>query len=299
MLSDQELIEGLSAGLAPLRPPEDLIDRLREGASSRPRGATRRRVDLKPEVDRKPGVDTKPVSTVRRRRISAEGLVLTAGCLAVAVVVFGAIALLGHRGTPAVVTRPAVRDAPREHGRVLIPTHHSRPILNGAGIATTTFGASRSRVEQLLKLVLGRPTSEHHVTGDCGVDRTLTWPLLISSSTGLPVESEQLTVFLDHGHFVGYQYGDSTLAPRGSGHLRLRATTTRGLALGDPLRAVRRQYGSAFRTSSAQGGVWSVQTPSGTLRGYVAGHTQRGIPTARSLIASIDAGNTGCPAVSP
>ena len=55
----------------------------------------------------------------------------------------------------------------------------------------------------------------------------------------------------------------------------------------------------AFHTSPAQGGTWCVQTPSGKLRGYASGHTKYRLVTTRSLVASIDAGKTGRPAVSP
>ncbi|MEO6857394.1 MAG: hypothetical protein ABI323_02245 [Solirubrobacteraceae bacterium] len=137
------------------------------------------------------------------------------------------------------------------------------------------------------------------LTGGCGVDHTLTWPIPISAATGRPVGSELLTVFLDAGHFVGYQYGRDTLAARGSGHLRLRATTTRGLALGDPLRVGRLLYGQAFRISSAQGGTWKVRTATGTLHGYAYGDSKHGDVTQRSRVASINAGDSGCPAVSP
>jgi hypothetical protein len=111
--------------------------------------------------------------------------------------------------------------------------------------------------------------------------------------------SEQLTIFLDHDRFVGYQYGGATLALRGSGHLRLRATTTRGLALGDRLRIGRLIYGPAFQISSAQGGTWKVHTATGTLRGYAYGHPRHGDVSPRSLVGSIDPGDTGCPALSP
>src|SRR5262249_28717144 len=149
--------------------------------------------------------------------------------------------------------------SPGQQTQALTPTRRARPILNGVGIARTKFGASRARVKLLLKLVLGNPTLAR-VPGDCGVDSTLRWPLMISRSTGRPVDSEQLTIFLEHGRFVGYQYGGPTLAARGSGHLRMRATTTRGLALGDSIRAGRIAYGPTFRTSPSQGGTWSVKT---------------------------------------
>jgi hypothetical protein len=171
--------------------------------------------------------------------------------------------------------------------------------LTGSGLGSTSFGASRLQVTRLLSVVLGQPQHVQPVTGDCGVDEILTWPLLISATTGRPINSEQLTIFLARDRFVGYQYGNATLAARGSGQLRLRATTTRGLALGDRLSGWQRVYGPTFHISSAQGGTWKVRTTTGTLRGYADRPVSPDAVNARSLVASIDAGNNGCPEVSP
>lgn len=287
MLTDQELIEGLRAGLAPLCPPSDLIDRLREETASRPRDGIRRRVGLRTLV------------APSREWASAGRLALAASGLVVAVVVVGALMLLGDRQAPAGLPTSVVHQPAGKPGRALTPGTRIHPILTGSGLNRTPFGSSRSELAQLLDPVLGRPQRVDRVTGDCGVDETLTWPILISAATKRPVGSEQLTIFLGHDGFVGYQYGDATLAPRGSGHLRLRATTTRGLALGDGLRIGRLIYGPAFQISSAQGGTWKVHTATGTLSGYAYGHPRHGDVSSRSLVASIDAGDTGCPALSP
>jgi hypothetical protein len=289
MLSDQELIEGLRAGLAPLQPPGDFLERLRDDAASPQRDGARR--SSTPGIPRGRG----------RRRITAGVVGLAASGLVVAVVVAGSLMLLSHRGSQVVLSTPAVHQSTGIHGRVSPLTRGRRihPILSGSDLAGTSFGAPRSHVMRLLSLVLGRPQRVQRVAEGCGVDETLTWPLVISAATGRPVDSEQLTVFLDRDRFVGYQYGSATLAPRGSGHLRLRATTTRGLALGDRLGGWQHFYGSAFHIRSAQGGTWKVRTATGTLRGYAYRPTTPGGVSPRSLVASIDAGNTGCPAVSP
>jgi hypothetical protein len=83
-------------------------------------------------------------------------------------------------------------------------------------------------------------------------------------------------LFFGHGRFVGYEY---------SGHF---LTTTAGLRVGDTIARARQIYGPGFKTSTAQGGSWSAAG----LRGYLtAPHNGR--------IATIDAGNVGCPALSP
>jgi len=288
MLSDQELIEGLRVGLAPLQPRGDLLDRLRDDPASRQPDRARRRSA--------PGI---PGGRGPRRGI-AGALALAASGLVVAVVVVGSLMLIGHRSSQTVVSTPAVHQPAGTNERVTPLTRGRRihPILTGSGLGRTSFGASRFQVTRLLRVVLGRPQRVQRVTGDCGVDETLTWPILISATTGRPVDSEQLTIFLDRDRFVGYQYGSATLAARGSGHLRLRATTTRGLALGDQLSGWQHVYGPTFHISSAQGGTWKVHTAAGTLRGYAYRPRPGGV-SPRSLVASIDAGNTGCPAVSP
>jgi hypothetical protein len=83
-------------------------------------------------------------------------------------------------------------------------------------------------------------------------------------------------LFFGHGRFVGYEY---------SGHF---LTTTAGLRIGDTIARARQLYGAAFKTSAAQGGSWSAAG----LRGYLTAPL-----TGR--IATIDAGNVGCPALSP
>jgi hypothetical protein len=227
-------------------------------------------------------------------------MALAASGLLVTVILVGALALLGHHtrhtGRAPAAHHPTVTPG---HVTALPPGRRIHPILTSTGLGSTAFGAPRSQLTQLLGRVLGRPQRAQRLTGDCAVDETFTWPNLISAKTGQPVESEQLIIFLDHGRFVGYQYGAQTLAPRGSGHLRLRATTTQGIALGDRLSAWRHIYGSTFHISSAQGGSWALHTPTGTLRGYASGRPHHGDVNQNSLIASIDAGNTGCPAVSP
>jgi hypothetical protein len=102
-----------------------------------------------------------------------------------------------------------------------------------------------------------------------------------------------LTAFVWHSRLAGYQYGefDRNAAPRAPSRVTMLATS-RGLNIGDTLARGRQIYDGAFRLSSAQGGVWKA----GRLRGYAGGS-----PNSRavSVVATIDAGDVGCPALSP
>jgi hypothetical protein len=102
-----------------------------------------------------------------------------------------------------------------------------------------------------------------------------------SAGTGCGVDGgEQLLdhihLFFGHGRFVGFEHSSRFLM------------TTAGLRVGDTIARARRIYGKAFRTSAAQGGSWSAAK----LRGYLTA-------PGNGRIATIDAGNVGCPALSP
>jgi len=71
--------------------------------------------------------------------------------------------------------------------------------------------------------------------------------------------------------------------------------TSRGLNIGDTLARGRQIYGGAFRLSSTQGGVWKA----GRLRGYAFGSPNSRAVSVHSVVATIDAGDVGCPALSP
>lgn len=138
----------------------------------------------------------------------------------------------------------------------------SENVLSGNGVATVRFGARFGPTMVAFGELLG-------VFGDrtagpgCRIDRV-----------------EQLLdhneLFFGHGRFVGYQYSGRFL------------TTTAGLRVGDTVARGRQLYGAAFKTSAAQGGSWSAAG----LRGYLTAPTN-------GRVATIDAGNVGCPALSP
>jgi RNA polymerase sigma factor (sigma-70 family) len=175
----------------------------------------------------------------------------------------------------------------------------SRLVLNTDGLGPIRFGAFLGPLERLLFPMLGRPDGGYRATLDeCGIDHALTWPILLNPSTGRPERGEELTVLFHRGRFVGYRYGGYALPPDAA-RSYLRAATATGLVIGDTLAIGQRLYGRAFRISAAQGGTWQARTPHGTLTGYASDHPEVGDVSPSSRVASIDAGDVGCPAVSP
>lgn len=102
-------------------------------------------------------------------------------------------------------------------------------------------------------------------------------------------------MYFRHAGFVGYQFGDLA-APRRLPSRAWKLATSRGLGVGDALARGRKLYGKAFAISTAQGGSWSVGVRGGLIRGYASGVPGHGEQVA---VATIDAGDVGCPAVSP
>lgn len=138
----------------------------------------------------------------------------------------------------------------------------SPDVLNGRGIATARLGTRLGPTLVAISNLLG-------VFGDripgrgCGVDRGERM-------------LDHIDLFFGHGRFLGYEYTGRFL------------TTTAGLRVGDTVARARHLYGAAFSTSTAQGGSWSAAG----LRGYLTA-------PRNGRIATIDAGNVGCPALSP
>lgn len=145
--------------------------------------------------------------------------------------------------------------------------------LAGSGIDGHDFGRPATRVVAALTSALGRAT--RHATPDevgCGVTSTESWGTLTIDVRGTT--------------FVGYSDG-----PTGWG---VPAMTSRGLRLGATVAHARSLY-PELRTSSAQGGSYRVATGSGTIAGFLSAEPS----SARATIASIGAGDQGCPAMSP
>jgi hypothetical protein len=170
-----------------------------------------------------------------------------------------------------------------------IPASHKvRYVLAGNGLGAGIFGQSREDVIAALTPLLGRARSGYkRVPPECGVDHTITWPTL--------------TAYFRNDRFVGYQYGEpgTTAAPRAPSRGTVLATT-RGLTIGDKLARGRRLYGAALKISAAQGGSFTITTSSGRLSGYAwVGPKAHSVLSPTNLVATVDAGDVGCPAVSP
>ncbi|HET6873642.1 MAG TPA: hypothetical protein VFH70_02625 [Acidimicrobiales bacterium] len=162
----------------------------------------------------------------------------------------------------------------------LPPSPRRGVVLRGSGVADVAFGTAQATAIGRLNRVLGTSTTTGPEAGPvgCGVDSTARWSALVA--------------YFYRGSFVGY----STVASNGSNPGNRPLGTTEGLRVDDPLSRAEQIYGSAFTTSFAQGGSWSVSTPTGTLDGYLS--TEPNLtPPAR--IASIEAGTVGCPGLTP
>jgi hypothetical protein len=138
----------------------------------------------------------------------------------------------------------------------------SRDILSARRIGPAALGGHLGPTLVAISNLLGVWAHRGNGAG-CGAD-------------GSEQELDGLRLFFGHGRVVGYEYSGSFLA------------TTRGLRVGDTTARARQLYGPAFEVSAAQGGSWSA----GGLRGYLT--APRG-----GRIATIDAGNVGCAALSP
>jgi hypothetical protein len=160
--------------------------------------------------------------------------------------------------------------------------------LAGDGVDGARFGQSAAVVLRQVAASIGSPSAAYRPGGTCEIDQVIAWG---PAHRG----SHPLTMFFHAGRFAGYAY----FGTNGKGFVDL--ATTRGLAIGDTLARASTLYPRALTTSSAQGGVWKVRTAAGTLRGYADGGFERGqrVPTPASRVGSIDAGDVGCPAVSP
>jgi hypothetical protein len=153
-------------------------------------------------------------------------------------------------------------------------------LLAGDGIAGARFGESEASaiadLDQVLGSPSGGPTNE---AGNCNIDAAEQWATA--------------TAYFDTDRFVGY----STLAATGEALPMGNMETAMGLRVGDTINKAQEIYGSAFKTSLAQGGSWSVTTANGMIDGYLSSEPNQTGPS--STIASIEAGSVGCPAASP
>lgn len=164
------------------------------------------------------------------------------------------------------------------------------PVLEPSGIRGVLFGVSASAARSAIDVLLGQAGGPYLRRGSCGLDHQIKW-----WDQWTPNGEPALTAYFRHGAFAGYQVGD-LVSPR-SQHAGWELATTRGLRVGDTLARGRRLYGPAFVASAAQGGSWSLRDAGGVIRGYAWAWQGPGV--REGLVATIDAGDVGCPASSP
>jgi hypothetical protein len=164
--------------------------------------------------------------------------------------------------------------------------------LRANGIGNVRFGASPTHVRTTIDSLLHQDGGAYDAGGTCGLDHQITW-IDQGTASGQP----SLTVYFRHSAFVGYQVGEPAAPRYPSGGWAL--ATTRGLKVGDKLARGRRLYGTAFSLSSAQGGTWKLRASGGPIDGYAWGTARYGDVSWQSVVATIDAGDVGCPAIAP
>jgi hypothetical protein len=159
--------------------------------------------------------------------------------------------------------------APRSPGRMVLK------VLEGNGVHGASFGQTRGAVTWRLDRLLGPPTTPDRPSGACQVDQRHRM-----GRAARPFHRDR---------FIGYTY--SLL--NGPGRTPILATTA-GLGYGDTFARGRQLNGSAFTWGEYQGGTWHVLTTQGPIAGFVSG-----IVSPRGHIMTIEAGDVGCPAMTP
>lgn len=146
-------------------------------------------------------------------------------------------------------------------------------VLEGDGIDGASFGQARGAVTSRLDQLLGPPTKPYSPSGACEVDHAIEW--------------SGLHVLFHRDRFIGYNYSLlNATAPI--------LATTAGLRYGDMLARGRQLYGSEFTWGLRQGGIWHAFTARGLIGGFVSG-----VVGPRGRIVTIEAGDVGCPAMTP
>jgi hypothetical protein len=263
----------------------ELEDRLR-----RVLGDAARQVDVEPPPWRGAGTLAGGVA----RWAPRPGSLLAAAGVAVAVAVAVVAIVLGSAGRDPRSTTPA-GGTPTGTGPSTPAAPGPRRLLAGNAVGPYRFGQTRDVLAGLSGVIGAAPRTVRG-PGLCGLDGTgLEWRVLSAT----PHRYDALALYFRHNRFVGYSYahgGRREATTPGPGPL----ATTRGLVLGATVATGRKLYGKAFHTSAAQGGSWSARTPHGTLTGYAYGRAPAGTDIGpHSRVESIEAGDVGCPAMTP
>jgi hypothetical protein len=153
-----------------------------------------------------------------------------------------------------------------------------RKVLLGNGIDQAKFGETPAEVVRQLQGLLGRaPSKLYHTTGNCTADHAIDWT--------------RLEVYFHGRRFVGYSYGWRK-QPSNEPVL----ATKKGLRVGDTV-AEGKRLGAAF--NNYNGGTWLVNTHSGRIGGFTGALGPHAAPRSPARILTIEAGNVGCPAMTP
>ena len=229
--------------------------------------------------------------SVRLRAVLAA--IVPAAAIGAAAAIVGAAATIGT-GT-SIALAPALGSADHDSSRTHVSFGRLRAVLSGDGIGRVRFGASPHAVRTAIDALLGQAGGPYRRGGSCLVDHQITWWDQWAAD-GEPT----FVVYFAQGRLAGYQYGTyRNWIVRGLPDRGPVLATTRGLTIGDTLARGRRLYGRPFRLSEAQGGTWLLTTPRGGIDGYAWGMPKQGDISLQSVVATIDAGNVGCPAASP
>lgn len=164
----------------------------------------------------------------------------------------------------------------------------NRSILTGTGIAGARIGESTAHAIQMITRLLG-PAAYANAASGCGIDHQTVWDS--------PTTADPLTVYSQAGRFVGYQYGAPPAQigmKQGPGAV---LTTKNGLTLSMPIGAAKRLYPNDVATvSSPRLGRFSITDQANRIYGYALPNTYPAHSVSnRDPIATIGAGNTGCP----
>jgi hypothetical protein len=161
-------------------------------------------------------------------------------------------------------------------------------LLTSDSIGNVRVGQNVSTVISTLTNQFGAPTDTNLAVASCRIDYEAVWES--------PAVANPLTIYERHGRFVGYRYGppeNQFQITRGPGAV---LESESGLSLGETVRTARRLYPHGFATRvSRRDGYWSSISGGSKLYGSAIPHRY---PVRRvgdkDLIATIEAGNTGC-----
>jgi len=160
--------------------------------------------------------------------------------------------------------------------------HGTVRLLTSSGIGAAQIGTTSPNALANLNKQLGSPADSNVLVHGCATDRETVW--------ASPAVAVPLTVFTDHGRFIGYQYGGSNDPGRGPGAV---LETRGGLTLGSTIRTVRAIYPRGYASqSSSNVGYWTVSSAGSRFYGSATPNRYPGHTVASGdRISTIGAGS--------